>query len=178
MMEQAEQTEQTCEADEPQTAYAARRLGVALWTRLARSYGRNIRLAEGRLRGWDLSVAQFDVLAQVGAHEGITQQALAQRLLVTQGNITQLLDKLERRGLIRRCPDGRLKRLALTEQGWRLRERVVPGQEQFQAEQFAALTPEEQRLLLALLRKLQRAPSPSPSPAVRERGVSGRVVDE
>ncbi len=168
MMEQVEQVEQVeqqvCEADEPQQpAYATRRLGVALWTRLARAYERNIRLAEGRLRGWDLSVAQFDVLAQVGAHEGITQQALAKRLLVTQGNITQLLDKLERRGLIRRCPDGRLKRLTLTEEGWRLRERVVPGQEQFQAEQFAALTPEEQRLLLALLRKLQRAPSP-PAP--------------
>jgi DNA-binding MarR family transcriptional regulator len=73
---------------------------------------------------------------------------------VTQGAVTQLLDKLERRGLIRRCPDGRLKRLVLTEEGRRLRDCVVPGQEQFQAEQFAALTRDEQRQLLTLLRKL------------------------
>lgn len=135
-------------------ASADARLGVALWVRLARAYLRNIRLAEARLRAWDLSVAQFDVLAQVGAHEGLSQQELAQRLLVTQGAVTQLLDRLERRGLIRRCPDGRLKRLALTEEGRRLRDLVVPGQEQFQAEQFAALTRDEQRQLLTLLRKL------------------------
>lgn len=135
----------------------ARRMGVALWARLARIYGRNIRLAEGRLRDEGLSVAQFDVLAHVGAHEGITQQELAQRLLVTQGAITQLLDRLERRGVIRRCPDGRINRLVLTEEGRRLRDSVVPRQEQFQAEQFAALTPDEQRQLLALLGKLQRS---------------------
>ncbi|HEX8995852.1 MAG TPA: MarR family transcriptional regulator [Ktedonobacterales bacterium] len=134
-----------------------RRLGVALWARIARIYARNLRLGEGRMRAWDLSVAQFDVLAQVGAHEGLTQQELARRLLVTQGNITQLLDKLERRGLIRRCPDGRINRLVLTDAGRTLRDSVVPGQEQFQAEQFTALTAEEQRTLLRLLGKLQRA---------------------
>ena len=149
MEQQTEQTEQT--------GPARRRLGVALWARLARIYGRNLRLAETRLRGWDLSVAQFDALAQIGAHERLTQQELAQRLLVTQGNVTQLLDRLERRGLIRRCPEGRLKRLMLTEEGRRLRAEVVPGQEQFQVEQFAALSEDEQRRLLALLRKLQRA---------------------
>jgi DNA-binding MarR family transcriptional regulator len=153
------QSEQVEQVDAPQRVNADlasvdARLGVALWVRLARAYLRNIRLAEARLRAWDLSVAQFDVLAQVGAQEGIIQQELAQRLLVTQGAVTQLLDKLERRGLIRRCPDGRLKRLVLTEEGRRLRDRVVPGQEQFQAEQFAALTRDEQRQLLTLLRKL------------------------
>lgn len=131
------------------------RLGVALWARLARAYGHNMRLAEGRMRGWELSVAQFDVLATVRAHEGLTQQELAKRLLVTQGNITQLLDKLEQRALIRRCPEGRIKRLVLTEAGRRLADKVVPSQEQFQAEQFALLTIDEQRSLLALLRKLQ-----------------------
>ena len=132
-----------------------RRLGVALWARLARSYGHNLRLAEGRMRAWELSVAQFDVVATVSAHEGLTQQELAKRLLVTQGNITQLLDKLEQRELIRRCPEGRIKRIVLTEAGRRLAAEAVPSQEQFQAEQFASLTIDEQRSLLALLRKLQ-----------------------
>jgi DNA-binding MarR family transcriptional regulator len=151
-------TDLTDLADGQQTSDARqRRLGVALWTRLARVYGRNIRQTGGRLREWNLSVAQFDALAQIGAHEGIIQQELAQRLLVTQGNMTQLLDKLELRGLIRRCPDGRLKRLVLTEAGRRLRDSALPGQERFQAEQFAALTTAEQRTLLALLSKLERA---------------------
>ncbi len=143
MIEQKERTVET------------HRLGVALWARLARAYGHNLRLAEGRMRAWELSVAQFDVLATVRSHEGLTQQELAKRLLVTQGNITQLLDKLEQRELIRRCPEGRIKRIVLTEAGKRLADEVVPSQEQFQAEQFASLTLDEQRSLLALLRKLQ-----------------------
>lgn len=135
----------------------ARRLGVALWARIARIYNRNMRLSASHLRAWDLNVAQFDVLAQIGAHEGLTQQELAKQLLVTEGNITQLLDKLEERGLIQRCRDGRIKRLVLTPAGKTLRDETVPEQERFQAEQFAALTLDEQRTLLALLGKLQRA---------------------
>lgn len=145
-------------ASEPHASDARQRLlGVALWTRLARVYGRNIRQVERRLREWGLSAAQFDALAQIGAHEGLTQRELARRLLVTQGNITQLLDKLERSGMIQRCPDGRLKRLVLTDAGRRLRDSVVPGQERFQTERFAALTAAEQRTLLTLLSKLERA---------------------
>lgn len=138
----------------------ARRMGVALWARTARFYNRNMRQSAARLREWDLSVAQFDVLAQIGGHERherLTQQELAQRLLVTEGNITQLLDKLEERGLISRCREGRIKRLVLTEEGRRLREAVVIGQERFQASQFAALSDDERRTLLRLLSKLQRA---------------------
>lgn len=136
---------------------AERRLGVALWGRLARFYERQLRLAGAHLRAWDLSTAQFDVLAQIGRHEGMTQLELAERLLVTQGNITQLLDKLERRGLLRRCPEGRLKRLVLTEAGRRIHDDIVPAQEHFQARQFTPLSLAERRQLLALLRKLQHA---------------------
>jgi DNA-binding MarR family transcriptional regulator len=138
----------------------ARRMGVALWGRIARLYMRNVRQGAARLREHDLSVAQFDVLTQIGAHEAherLTQQELAQRLLVTEGNITQLLDRLEERGLISRCREGRIKRLVLTAEGRRLRDLTVPDQERFQADQFAALTDDERRTLLRLLGKLQRA---------------------
>lgn len=144
------------EAD-PQTHLPGRRVGVALWGRIARFYARQLRLATAHLRQWGLSPAQFDVLATVGRHEGITQQELAERLLVTQGNITQLLDKLEQRGLLRRRPEGRLKRVVLTETGRQLHNAVVPAQEDFQAQQFAPLSRAEQQQLLALLRKLQHA---------------------
>lgn len=136
-----------------------RRVAVALWGRLARVYSRQLRLATDHLRTWQLSPAQFDVLATVGGHEGLTQQELARRLLVTQGNITQHLDKLEQRGLLRRCREGRLKRLVLTPAGRQLCDVVVPAQEEFQAQQFAPLSPAEQRQLLKLLRQLMQAPT-------------------
>jgi DNA-binding MarR family transcriptional regulator len=125
--------------------------------RLARVYHKMDRATMERLRPWELSVAQFDVLAQVGAHEGLTQQELAAALLVTKGNICQLLDRLEGVGLVRRQQEGRANRLYLTEAGRTLHDQVVPAQEALVAERLAALTPDEQAALLGLLRKLDHA---------------------
>ncbi len=127
---------------------------VLAWLRLARVFQKVDRASAEHLRAWDLSVAQFDVLAQVGADEGITQQELADRLLVTKGNICQLLEKMERRGLIRRSQAGRANHLFLTEDGRRLYNDAVPAQERMIAARFGVLSPEEQHQLLALLRIL------------------------
>ncbi|HEY8492104.1 MAG TPA: MarR family transcriptional regulator, partial [Dehalococcoidia bacterium] len=90
---------------------------VLAWLRLARVFQRLERALVQQLRAWDLSLAQFDLLAHVGAAEGLTQQELADRLLVTKGNVCQLLEKLERRGLVVRRPEGRANRLFLTPAG-------------------------------------------------------------
>jgi DNA-binding MarR family transcriptional regulator len=109
------------------------------------------------LRGWDLSVAQFDVLAHVGAGEGMTQRELADALLVTKGNVCQLLDRMEDRGLISRRQEGRAKRLFLTDAGRRLFAEVVPAHEAVIAEQFSVLSEGEQERLHELLRKIDKA---------------------
>ncbi|GAC1471559.1 MAG: hypothetical protein PVSMB7_23430 [Chloroflexota bacterium] len=101
-------------------------------------------------------MAQFDVLARVGAAEGPTQQELADSLLVTKGNVCQLIDRMERSELLQRRQDGRSNRLYLTSKGRALFEDVVPEHECVIAQLFSPLTPEEQRHLLALLRKLDR----------------------
>ena len=143
--------------DEQQTARPhGERLGILIWLRLARTYNRLLRAANDHLAPWNLSIAQFDVIAQVGAAENLSQQELAERLFVTQGNITQLLDKLEQRGLLARCREGRTNRLVLTEEGRLLYDEVVPAHEAAQAGRFCGLTHEEQHQLLMLLRKLGR----------------------
>jgi DNA-binding MarR family transcriptional regulator len=144
----------------------AKRTAVVAWMRLARVFTKIDRATAVHLRAYDLSVAHFDVIAQVGAHEGLTQQELAEVMLVTKGNITQLLDRLERRGLVQRRPaqSGRGNHLYLTEAGWELHRAAVPSQEDLIADCFAALDPEEHRLLDRLLRKLdQSLDRPSPT---------------
>src|SRR5919202_2089267 len=105
------------------------RPGVLAWMRLARVFQRVEREWGERLRAWDLNVAQFDVLAHVGASEGMTQQELADSLLVTKGNVCQLLGRMEGRGWISRRQEGRANRLFLTGAGRRLYEEAVPAQE-------------------------------------------------
>ncbi len=104
-----------------------------------------------------LTMAQFDVLAHVGVAPGLTQQELADALLVTKGNVCQLLDRMEKGDLIQRRSEGRANRLFLTGTGQDLFDRIVPEHEDVIAHKFDALTPDEQGQLLSLLRKLDQS---------------------
>lgn len=132
-------------------------MAVLAWVRLARVYQKVTQASTTQLRDFGLSLAQFDVLAQVGAAEGLTQQELADRLLVTKGNVSQLVDKLENAGLVLRVPEGRACRLQLTAAGRALHDNVVPAHEAFVAREFSALAREEQAHLARLLRTLDRS---------------------
>ncbi len=143
----------------PDQQPALNRTAVVAWMRLARVYTKIDRRTADHLKAYGLSVAQFDVLAQVGAHEGITQRELADVLLVTKGNITQLLDRMTGSGLVERRPArvGRGNHLYLTPAGWTLYRQAVPSQEALVAECWSALAPEEIRSLDRSLRTLDRS---------------------
>ncbi|HEX8968573.1 MAG TPA: MarR family transcriptional regulator [Chloroflexota bacterium] len=131
--------------------------GLIAWMRLARVFQKVDRASTESLRCRQLSPAQVDVLAKVGSSEGISQQELANALLVTKGNVCQLLDKMEGSGLLERRPDGRVNRLFLTDQGRRIHDEVVPRHDAMLAEHFSALTVRDQRSLLRLLRRVDHA---------------------
>jgi DNA-binding MarR family transcriptional regulator len=131
--------------------------GLLAWMRLARVFQKVDRAASESLRCRQLSPAQVDVLAKVGSSEGISQQELANALLVTKGNVCQLLDKMEGAGLLERRPDGRVNRLFLTDQGRRVHDEVVPRHDAMLAAYFDAIEPVEQRQLLRILRQVDRA---------------------
>ncbi len=134
-----------------------RSLSVLAWFRLFRTAHKLGRAGDEHLRGWGLTGPQLGMLVQVGAAEGPTQQELACDLEVTKGNISQMVSKLERDGLIRREQRGASNQLFLTEAGHRLLDEVLPDHDAFIEDRFAALTQEEQAQLRALLRKLERS---------------------
>src|ERR687894_2643563 len=134
-----------------------RRPSVLAWLRLLRVTQKVERDLARQLKLWSLNNAQFDVLAHVGAAEGITQQELADSLVVSKGNVCQLLDKLEGRGWISRVQEGRANRLFLTDEGRRLFEDVVPVHEAGIAERFSVLSEGDQARLHELLRRFDRA---------------------
>ena len=129
---------------------------VVTWLRLARVYHQIQQAATAQLREHGLTLAQFDVLAQIGADEGLTQQELADRLLVTKGNISQLVDRMAQAGLVERLPEGRVCRLALTCRGHALRDEVLPVHELLITRQLSGLCREDRETLRRLLRDLDR----------------------
>ena len=77
----------------------------------------------------DLSLSQFEVLANLYFYEGIRQNDLARQLLVTKGNVCGLIDRLAAAGLVERRDDpadGRANQLFLTPSGTKLIETSLP----------------------------------------------------
>src|SRR4030088_2034655 len=68
--------------------------GLLAWLRLVRVFQKVDRASSESLRYRQLSPAQLDVLAKVGSTEGISQQELADALLVTKGNVCKRLNKM------------------------------------------------------------------------------------
>jgi DNA-binding MarR family transcriptional regulator len=132
----------------------SRHHAVLAWLRLARVFQKIDARSERFFRAHGLNTAQFDVLAQVGAARGITQAELAAALLVTKGNISQLVARMEHEGLVTRQSEGRMNCLSLSERGQALFDTLVPQQEAQITALLAPLSAEEQRELLRLLRKL------------------------
>ncbi len=130
---------------------------VAAWNRLVRLYQKIDHSSELNFRSLALNMAWFDVLARVGAREGLTQNELADSLLVTKGNVSQLLTKLVAENLVQRQAEGRSQRLFLTSRGRALAAQAVPQQERLLADSFRALSPDEMLHLLRLLRKLEKS---------------------
>lgn len=104
----------------------------------------------------DLAPAQAKALHELELDPPISMRELAARLKSDPSNITGLVDRLETRGLVERRPnpdDRRVKGLALTAAGERLRERLF-------ARLYAAprcvarLSESDQRTLRDVLRRV------------------------
>ncbi|EGA90948.1 MarR family transcriptional regulator [Planococcus donghaensis MPA1U2] len=129
------------------------RLSYIAWLRYARYYNRTMTCTNRDLAKWGLRTGQFDIISHLKKHERVTQSELANRLAVTNSNITQILSKLEEAGYIKREQEWKTKYISLTPAGVILRNEVVPAQEQFRADQFSNLTEEELEQLIHLLKK-------------------------
>ena len=79
---------------------------------------------------WDLSPSQFNVLNLLQSHsEGLSQIELGRQLLTHRSNVTGLVDRLERRGLVERrnvLSDRRVYRVVLTRAGDKLLKVILP----------------------------------------------------
>ena len=111
----------------------------------------------GHLARYDLTVSQFGVLEALHHLGTLHQRDLARKLLRSAGNMSIVLQNLERRGLIsrRRDPgDARFVKVGITDRGRRLLLSFFPRHVQGIVEEMAALTADEQAELARLCRKL------------------------
>jgi DNA-binding MarR family transcriptional regulator len=107
----------------------------------------------------DLSASGVQILAVVeGAGEPLPPHIIAERLLITSGTMTSLLDTLERRGLVRRVahPSDRRKLLIdITDEARTILDRMLPRVHGASRDAFAGLSDAECETLVGLLERVQ-----------------------
>ena len=114
------------------------------------------RLYKGGTLG-DLTPRQFGVLESLYHLGPMRQGVISSKLLKSGGNITLVVDNLEKRGLVvrkRDLDDRRVVIVSLTETGRALIRRLLPGHVAAIVAEFSTLTAEEQEALGRLCRKL------------------------
>lgn len=128
---------------------------LGVYVKLNRATRAVLAAVEHRVAVAGLTLTQLGVLEAV-LHKGpMTQRELGRKVLTSAGNMTDVIDKLVRRGLIRRAPrDGRSVQVELTEAGDRLIRSLFPNHAADIAAVFGTLTAAEMAELDRLLRKL------------------------
>ena len=136
-------------------------LGGAVAYSVARTYNLLARqLAQLYVRH-GLTPASFNLLMLLkhgSDPDEMTQRAIGERLVVSASDMTGLIDRLERRGLVRRQPAGqdrRKKLLRITASGAKLLEAVWPHHVDAIGRMCRVLSEDESERLVASMAKLR-----------------------
>ncbi|TVP58206.1 MAG: MarR family transcriptional regulator [Gemmatimonadales bacterium] len=132
---------------------------LRLWITLARAYLTVSREVGLKVTEYGLTVPQFGILEALHHLGPLSLGELAEKLLVTGGNITYVMDRLEEQGLVyrkRSDEDRRVIKAYLTAEGRQRIGEVFPGHAEFICGLMGHLEPDEQVELRSLLRTLGR----------------------
>ena len=156
----------------PARASAARRAATApnghaslrVWLRLLTCSSLVERQVRSHLRDdFGITLPRFDVLAQLEAAsrddvQGLAMSELSRRLMVTNGNLTGLIERLVQEGLVSRAAsatDKRTQIVRLSPAGRRAVHAMAPRHEQWIDEMFEDLSADDRAQLYTLLGKLR-----------------------
>lgn len=133
---------------------------LRLWLRLLTCSTEIRKIISNRLaREFECTLPRFDILSALDRNrEGVTMGELSQLLMVSNGNVTGLVNRLVKEGLIERDADEhdrRIFRVTMTERGASVFETMAQRHEQWLDDMLAGLDTEEIDSLLASLNNLR-----------------------
>ncbi len=137
---------------------------LRVWLRLLSCTTLIENLISSRLRGeFDTTLPRFDVMAQLARFpDGLLMSDLSQRLMVSNGNITGIIDNLERDGFVERIllpEDRRARKVRLTDKGRVAFDQMAVTHESWIHDWLGSLSVDELQMLYMLLGKLKQGMS-------------------
>ena len=117
------------------------------------------RVRSGLREEFATTLPRFDLMAQLERHrDGLKMNELSRLLMVTGGNVTAIVDQLEKEGLVERLDepdDRRAFRIHLTRAGEKSFAEMARAHEHWVVELLAGLSARERDELLKLLAKVK-----------------------
>lgn len=110
-----------------------------------------------RMAVYDLKPVDFSVMSVVAHNPGVTSRQLCAALNILPPNLVGLVQSLESRGLLERCPhpyDGRAMGLHPTEKGQQLMKNAEATASELEMDIGSKLTPHQAQTLVSLLQKI------------------------
>jgi MarR family transcriptional regulator, 2-MHQ and catechol-resistance regulon repressor len=134
-----------------------RELSLKLLVVLSKAYKVVMDRAVKDMKKHGLSEPEFIVLELLFSKGKFPLQRIGERLLVTSGGITYTIDKLEKKGLIKRvaCPeDRRVTYAEITDEGSALMKGIFPHHAEVIESLMQGLTIEEKQIAITLIKKI------------------------
>lgn len=110
----------------------------------------------------NVTVSQFGILDAVYHLGPLTQKSLGEKILKSGGNITHVVDNLEKRALVKRYRgknDRRNFEIHLTKKGEKLIAKILPGYVKIIKDELGILNQDESETLQRLCKKIGKRES-------------------
>jgi DNA-binding MarR family transcriptional regulator len=130
---------------------------ILIWVRVATTFNLMYQEIKRVLSKEHLTIPQLEIIGCLAPPKGLSLNELAKRLLMTGGNVTGLIDRLERDGYVYRERDERDRRVInakLTPKGKEIWQMIMPRYQECISHLIRSLTLEEKKDLNRLLKKL------------------------
>jgi MarR family transcriptional regulator, 2-MHQ and catechol-resistance regulon repressor len=145
---------------EKSTIQAAKESFLPAMRELVRAYQAFSSYSEAHVRQFDLTPAQFDVIATLGNTNGLSMGEIGEKTLITKGTLTGVIDRLIQKQLVvREVPEDNRRSVIvqLTPQGQQIFEQSFPSHIAHLKERFDRLQPTEVETLTDLLVQIKQA---------------------
>ena len=132
-------------------------VAVSAWVRLLECHALVLAALRDELLP-EITMARFDLLASLDREDGQTLASLSRNLLVTAGNLTGLVDRAARDGLVIKRTDARDRRVSrvyLTRKGRSIAAHAIPKHARAVQRTLAPISVQEQNELRRILGKLR-----------------------
>lgn len=92
-------------------------------------YKKHAKYLNKKVKDFNLTFGLYPFLIEIYKNDGISQEDLAKILFLNESTVTRNLDKLEKKGFIKRTPDKRKKIITITDEGSEVVKEVMNYEE-------------------------------------------------